>query len=71
MNDFLNHYGDLPVRPHVTPTFDVSGEIDPESKALGEKKRSIFHTIFAKVLYVARRIRFDLCFAILFVRGAG
>ena len=34
MTDFLNHYGDLPVRAYVTPTLDSFCEIDPESEAL-------------------------------------
>ena len=42
-------------------------EINSESKTLGDRRRSIFHTITAKVLYVSRRLRLDLLFAVSFL----
>ncbi len=67
IDDFIQAYGELAPRSYVTPTLPNFCEINTESPLLPDTKRAQFHTIVAKLLYVSRRIRLDLLFAVSFL----
>jgi hypothetical protein len=67
IDDFLKLYGNLSTRNYVTPTTMKFCEIDMKAPLLGEKRKKIFHTIVAKLLYLSKRVRLDLLFSVTFL----
>ena len=67
IDDFLKLYGDLSKKHYVTPTTMKFCEVDTTAPLLGEKRKGIFHTIVAKILYLSKRVRPDLLFSITFL----
>ena len=67
IDDFLKLYGNLSTRNYVTPTTMKFCEIDMKAPLLGEKRKKIFHTIIAKLLYLSKRVRLDLLFSVTFL----
>ena len=67
IDDFLKLYGNLSTRHYVTPTLTTFCEIDMKAPLLGEKRKKIFHTIVAKLLYLSKRVRLDLLLSVTFL----
>jgi hypothetical protein len=65
INELLMEFKDL--REHKSPAKDSIFHISPESPALPESQRIIFHSLVAKFLYLSKGIRPDLLLATSFL----
>jgi hypothetical protein len=65
VNDLLTHC-DIQGTAN-TPATSSLFSVDDKSKALSEEKKSLFHSITAKLLYFSKRIRPDLLVAVSFL----
>jgi Reverse transcriptase (RNA-dependent DNA polymerase) len=66
VNDLLKELSDIPGESDTPATGDLF-KVKAEAEKLGDSQRERFHSIMAKVLYLAKRVRPDLLVAVAFL----
>jgi hypothetical protein len=67
LEEAIEDFGERITRFTASPAKRDLFEIDEKSKALGEEKMGVFHSVVAKLLYVSKRGRLDIQLTIAFL----
>jgi len=67
IGDLLRDYGNLITKVYSVPAIDGLCEIDNKAKSLVGEQKKMFHTIVAKLLYLAKKLRIDICMCVAYL----